>query len=402
MWVECEALEPAECSICEDCAKHPSLQRLIDRYPALGPVCGVCLRDPKKTEYRVADLGVAEAMSNLVRALVRYYYDEEQYNHHWGGDFTPTSILQTENPIVHHEKTSTYNRDPVGSELFFDSLFDPPYPPHDSGVSVYAGFDDGVRLLNWSLQRGTSQHFNKIGKRVRAENYFHIEPDLAELFEVIGDRIESGIAVGSRYYRARIGAEARFRSFDGGFHPKLKSKPYQGDLLGAPPPPSSKSGRVNRAGVSFLYLSSNSDTAAAEVRPHPGHELSIGEFRSVRQLRLADFAVEIDNFSASDAQLDLFSFLVAADRAMSFPVTPENTSRYSITQLIAEVCRQRGFDGVAFMSSVGDGSNICVFDPTSFRYVEGSAVVRRVTALRYDLEPVETILTPGRDDLQMT
>lgn len=309
--------------------------------------------------------------------------------------------MQGENPILFHEETVEHHRDPAENECFFERLFDPAYPPYDEGVAVYAGFNDGDRMMNWSLRRGRSHLFQTIGGRVQRENYFLIEPDLQRVFQDIGDRISCRIGEGAAFHRARIGVSKRFASYDQSWGSKLKSMPYQAAGLGAPPPPLAKAGRLNRAGVSFLYLASDEDTAALEVRPHPGHEISIGQFRLTRPINIAKFDVEIDRFADSDAQLELFTFLVAANRAMSVPIVPEQADRYSMTQILAETARLRGFDGVEYSSALGGGRNLCIFDPTLFQYVERSAVVRRIASLQYRLEDVDTLHEPGPNDREI-
>ncbi len=117
-----------------------------------------------------------------------------------------------------------------------------------------------------------------------------------------------------------------------------------------------------------------------------------------RKLRLADFDVDIARFVKSDVELDLFHFVHSTDAAMSQPIVPGEGHRYSITQLIADILRQRGYDGVVFRSSVGSGQNVCLFDPISALYVDKSAKVRRVEAIRYRLEEVETVLDKADAD----
>jgi RES domain-containing protein len=93
-----------------------------------------------------------------------------------------------------------------------------------------------------------------------------------------------------------------------------------GNEIGAPPPTIATPGRLNRSGVSFLYLSTDETTAAAEVRPHPGHRVSIAAFRSLKEIRLADFgAIDVADFSASDATLALFHLGHATIGTCSIP-----------------------------------------------------------------------------------
>ena len=359
------------------------------------------MRDPEKVTFKVAKLDVVEKLSYLVRALIRYYYDEELYNSHWGGDWTPESLLQVDNPIIFHELTVRFRRDSEVNSVFFDALFDNPYPEYDLGVSVYAGFYEEQRMMNFALKGGHSGQFRQLAKRIVTDNHFLIEPDLLVLFDSIGERISGTIEEGATFYRARIGVEKTVWSMDLDSRPRQRSVPYTNTNLGAPPPLLTRAGRINRSGVSYLYLATDEETAAMELRPHPGHEISIGQFRPIRPLRIAKFDVEIDKFVDSDAQLDLFEFLVAANLAMSQPVTPDSTKGYTLTQLLAEVVRQKGYDGVEFSSSLGTGKNVCAFDANVFEYVDGSSNVQLVSSLRYSFTPVEVVLEPSSSDLEL-
>ena len=48
---------------------------------------------------------------------------------------------------------------------------------------------------------------------------------------------------------------------------EIGHQPFLGDQIGAPPPLAATAGRLNRVGVSFLYLATDKLTAAAEVGP---------------------------------------------------------------------------------------------------------------------------------------
>ena len=88
------------------------------------------------------------ALSSLVRALVRFHYDEWVYNGHWGGDEKPPTMLCSENPIVEHAGAPlafhAMPANPKGSSWVFLILPDPDY---DKGIAVYAGNDDQIGRL---------------------------------------------------------------------------------------------------------------------------------------------------------------------------------------------------------------------------------------------------------------
>lgn len=394
--IDLDDLVPETLTLCQACTKHESLKAFIGRHGQVGVRCGICLN--LSTAPDTCDVAQRQALTYVIRALVRLFYDEEAYNGHWGAQDSPEGLLSVDNPILEHESARGYDRGYDRSFVFLEDIFsNDVYPDYDKGVAVYAGHDeDGMRGYNQSLPYA-DRDLAEFRRRLQTENYFGIEPDLAALIEKVQDRIEVVEPAGQLYFRARLGVAARLNR-PNGFRSETVYKPYQDKALGAPPPQIARAGRLNREGVSFLYLASDIETACAEIRPHPSHQLSVGQYRSLRPLRLANLEADIAAFATSDTQLDLYAFVYAADQAMSLPVRPEQAGRYSITQLIADVLRQRGFDGVAFKSSLNEGGrNVCIFKPEEFEYVPDSAVVQRVKSLRYELVPSVTVLVeePG-------
>lgn len=398
--IDFDDLDPSTLSLCSHCAKHPRLKRFVEEHGITDVRCGICLNtgsapDPNNAANR-------QALIYLIRALVRFFYSEDAYNTHWGAEESVTKLLATDNPILETEPAPGFPRDPEQSWPFFENIFNNDvYPPYDQGVAVFAGFDgDGRRQFNRSLKTsdGVISNFRR---HLETQNYFNLEARLDSLFAKLDQHITVFEGKGQFYYRARLGVAARYGRHQG-FSSQVVYRPYQDKELGAPPPPKARAGRLNREGVSFLYLASDIPTACAEIRPHPSHQLSVGQYRSLRPLKLADLEADIADFAVSDAELDLYAFVYAADQSMSLPALPGEAAGYSITQLIADVLRRRGFDGVAFKSSVAEGGrNLCIFQPADFEYVAGSAVVRGVKSLRYELTDSETVLTEGIDDLPL-
>ncbi|MBX3482405.1 RES family NAD+ phosphorylase [Phenylobacterium sp.] len=388
-------------TLCEACAKHDSLKRFVAKHAVLGPVCGICQR--VDTPYGACDVGQKFQLTNLVKALVRFFYHEYEYNHHWGGDHQPEALLATANPILEDTHGPGFERSPGKSADFLYDLFSAePYPPVDKGVSVYAGFGpNGERHLAFAISDSPSWMLRDLSERLASENPFDVEPEVDAIIERIGTRIDKRVVVGSSFYRCRIGTAKRWERHTWDWKPNIRHQPYQAGELGAPPPPSANSGRLNREGVAFLYLASDQHTAAAEVRPHPGHLLSVGQYRAARDVRIAAFEADIAEFCGSEADLNLFHFIHAVDQTMARPVLPGATGRYTVTQLVADCLRRRGFDGVSFQSSVANGQNLCVFRPDTFAYVEDSAAVLSVKALAYTLEDAPMLLAPEDGDYDL-
>jgi hypothetical protein len=375
-----EAEAEEKVSLCVDCARHPSLKEVVLARPVVG-TCAFCCR----TDATVRDPDDAEPMVMLVRALIRFHWDEDAYNSHWGGDDVLKLFADDRNSVIAPPVADTWQDE-------FDSLLqEPPYPDRDKGISIYAGFDqDGLRQIDFAISR--------TDPRLMTEDVVVVQPDLERLVGPFLADIAFTLPAATLAMRARVGVAAVYGRMDG-FDYQLLRQPYQGAAIGASPSPGD--GRLNRAGHPVLYLGSTSYTSLAEIRPHPGHYVSIGSFETIRDLRIADFDPDIARFATSDDRLDFYAVIQAFDRMMSTPVTPEDKAGYRLTQLLAEVLAARGFDGVRYRSSVSDGVNLCLFDSASAVYVDGHAEVRFVEAVRYDAPKSPSLQNPGPSDYRI-
>lgn len=98
------------------------------------------------------------------------------------------------------------------------------------------------------------------------------------------------IRAGQTFYRARIGRKEIQGAVDDCNTSFIL--PYHGKDIGKPPALRTTGGRFNRAGQSFLYLSSDVETAIAEVHLQVGQECSVGEFECIRDVYLVDLSDE--------------------------------------------------------------------------------------------------------------
>lgn len=374
-------------SICIDCARHPSLKRMIDAKPANGR-CAFCCRD----NVRVRDLDDIEPMVMLLRALIRFHWNEFEYNSHWGGESAVHLFADDANPVVKPPVTDTYQ------DEFHFLLEDPVYPDPDKGIAIYAGFDeDGGRNINFALSQSNPRILRVLAELLMTEDSVDVAPRFEALIDPFLANLGFTKPKGAVGLRARTGVAAAFQHFPGfGFETEIRRQPYTGTAIGASPKPGH--GRLNKEGEPVLYLGSKAYTALAEIRPHPGHYVSIGAFETTRDLRLADFDPDIALFSQNELRLEQYDIIQALDRLMSTPVTPEDKAGYLLTQLLAQVLKAKGFDGVQYRSSVSDGVNFCLFDPTDANFVDGHSAVHHVRGLTYDVPECSTVLVPGIGD----
>lgn len=209
--------------------------------------------------------------------------------------------------------------------------------------------DDGSALERWHEFRGELMHENRFfPKKV---------PDLDRLRDLLDGYLcaEMG-CIPEILYRARICDT---------------DQPYALDKMGRPQKAYAGHGRANPAGIPYLYLASDIDTAIAEVRPHTGDKVCVAEFEMAAGLRIADLRhprKTISPFSLSDeaavsALRKDVSFLCQLGEELTRPVLPRAAHlEYLPSQYLCEFIKDRGFDGVMYGSSVGAGINIALFE----------------------------------------
>lgn len=130
-------------------------------------------------------------------------------------------------------------------------------------------------------------------------------------------------------------------------------------------------GRANPKGISYLYLSNDENTSLAELRPHIGENISSAQFKVTRNLRVIDcysvpkhFTYISCVFNPPSSQEDIrYAIWSMINDAFTKPVSNDDSSSdYVPTQILAELFKSEGYDGICFKSSLGQGHNFVLFD----------------------------------------
>ena len=362
--------------LCIECAKDIRLKKLIQTINRKD-VCSCC----GNTEF-VIDIDSNEFVQ-MIKALVRYHYSEWDYNEHWGGDGLYSLFYEDD---IFFNKQNFKDKDEYGE--FIDRVMSfEVYEDYDKGVSIFAGYYKGEQNpLLCSIKSDLDHSIKNIEDRLKNENYFKFENQVSKILSVYSERCKVVIKEKAEFYRARIGVQDKKRDFfSGGFEAEMVFEPYSNSQIGAPPPHLSGFGRINRAGVSYLYCATDKHTAISEIRPHPGDIVSIGKFFTNKELVMFDLTeVQFLKYYQNDKKLDDFKTLNTFTQLMQKVVPPSERQAYNITQLIADCIRKLNFDGILFPSSVGGGSNIVVFSPENMDYTYKDADVVEIKAVNYE------------------
>ena len=214
--------------------------------------------------------------------------------------------------------------------------------------------------------------YRRFARRLARESRYLRTPEedrfLRELLTTATTRIVD-LSAGLGLWRAQRGHGWRPLCIDGehvddipAAHPPERMKPVPGRA---------KEGRANPKGIPVLYLSTRGQTAMSEVRPWLGSLVSLAHFRTTRPFRVVDLSIpDADtgrlriHFSEPDPEEREQAVWTQLGRAFSEPTTSaDDTADYAPTQLIAELFKNDGYDGIAYSSAFGEnGHNIVLFD----------------------------------------
>ena len=137
-----------------------------------------------------------------------------------------------------------------------------------------------------------------------------------------------------------------------------------------PPPLFRKAGRFNTASDAYLYVAFDKDMAIHEMRPSIGQKYSIVEFRSNKETKIADLTG-----SNMPLEKDNILFLSLVDK-ISEPNTDDTEIFYHITQHMAHILQEKGYDGIMYKSTLKkEKNNILLFDEVNVGFVSSEIVV---------------------------
>lgn len=134
-------------------------------------------------------------------------------------------------------------------------------------------------------------------------------------------------------------------------------------------------GRANPRGIPCLYLATTKETAMSEVRPWIGSYVSAALFETTRPLTVIDCSrrynenplfFKLDDWAYEPPPEQRTEAVWAhIDKAFAEPMTrSDDQADYAATQILAELFKHAGADGVVYKSNFGEkGFNIVLFNP---------------------------------------
>ena len=237
-------------------------------------------------------------------------------------------------------------------------------------------------------------------KKKQKERYFH-DSETHELFETLlttaKEHTES-ISKGNLFWRAQLGC-ANDPLYDNGLIIDYNAIPHPIERM-KPLADKAREGRINPKGIPCLYLSTDEKTAISEVRPWVGFYVTVAQFETIKDLRVIDCSRgKINSMFMTATDLDklwkleqptpeesIKTIWLWIDKEFSEPIDRiDNTADYIPKQIVAELFKTNGFDGIKYKSLFNNGENLALFDINAAEQI-GDGKVFQVTKINIDFE----------------
>ena len=143
-------------------------------------------------------------------------------------------------------------------------------------------------------------------------------------------------------------------------------------------------GRLNPKGILVFYSSMSKETAMSELRPWVKSKITVGTFRTTRDLKVLDLTLDPLQDIPEDESDERKEKFVWGDINYSFskPIVNSDTSaEYVPTQILAEFFKKNGFKAIIHKSSLGNDKNIVFFNSDYLELI--SKEVKEVSAVNY-------------------
>lgn len=358
---------------CENCFTNKYLKKYIQEQHKIG-ICDYC---NSESVYTISTNAIGtyirtcldKAYENI-DAGTGAMYDSEDDEYYAGNGEIATSYSVKEILIENEEVMS----DKIIESRLLEDIFEDSGPSEREKMQgAYDKYEDietpqfvisndlyGQESTNmyysWEIFKHTIKHYNRFfdidGSDLRKEYLQNLRPYIMEYEDVIDK--------GAVFYRARKQDDTLQLFHDIDVYKEL-----------APAPPKyASTNRMSPAGISYLYLASDRQTAWTECRCKQENVL-VAEYESVEELSIIDFSkkafVETESIFSKKYDHDLRwinQFLDSFIKEITRPVNDDkqdHSYEYASTQLMAEYIRSLGYSGICFNSSVSSGKSYVFF-----------------------------------------
>ncbi len=357
--------------VCHRCIAEPLLKKEIRRWGRVED-CHYCHTERLRA---VSVTWLARRIDNVYRQLVRH------------GEEVPRVLEDSDNVdwVINGERPSQLIAEMI--ECADDRIAEDIVSQlsEDHGDAIYRDgdtdwYDDASDIYQIELPEDErfQEAWENFCKSLKHERRFFSETARSLLDEILGPIITDSTSILSKairtigpddadrfVYRGRLANDIDERK-------TIFAAPIA--QLGAPPPRRATAGRMNSAGISVFYGSSDPVTCVAELRAPVGGSAVVAKFEIIRPLRLLDLT-KLEKVQNALSRFhpkffdthDYAQFIRGFHREIKKPIIPGwEALEYLPTQVVAEYLWTRddgAVDGLIFGSSqvTGETTNIVLF-----------------------------------------
>lgn len=379
---------------CEDCFKHKAIKKFIRSHSSIFGKCEYCGSSDialisLRTLGEYISLCLEKAYEHIDDGTGAMYDSEDKmYLDSDGKEVTVYSvreILRDEEDVFSDDTNSDLLTDDLFSKLLSyeeqkDGVFNP-FCDVDTQCFVIKdnlyGLEATQVYWDWELFKYIVKHYNRFfevdGFEIRNKCLDKIN---TYLYNFIVD-----IDIDMVFYRAR--------EQDDSIKDITGIDPYK--EMGPAPYNKAKTNRMSPAGISYLYVAEDKNTAFSECRLN-GKRAVVAEFKLKKSLRIIDFSRRVFYMVKSIFEKDydhderwISLFLKNFVEEITMPVdddVQDHSCDYAATQVIAEYLKNKHYDGICFQSSVGEGKSYVFFcgpdtehAPDAYSYSSGDSLL---------------------------
>ena len=221
-------------------------------------------------------------------------------------------------------------------------------------------------MVDTFLSEDIFRRFQEEALRKRRYFWSKASAEFLEAAAATSRRRLKKIPAGQQYWRAQLGHQMQLDKESGervlSPHPEERMRPFADRAI---------EGRVNPKGIPCLYFATTPEVAMTEVRPWIGSTISLAAFETTRDLKLVDCA-QSPSGKAEDRIED--AVWREINEAFAEPIVrSDTTGDYAATQILAEVFKVEGADGVIYKSAfLETGLNLALFDLECAKLIDTS------------------------------
>jgi hypothetical protein len=232
-------------------------------------------------------------------------------------------------------------------------------------------------------------YYESFAKEVKETNRYihssHSEQFLSEFRDYIYSK-RLIIKKNTIFYRAQIGCDFYDAKLSGVSAKEKLPKAY-GEARLRPLRDSAREGRLNPKGISYMYLANTKKTAISETRPWKFDIVSVGVFENKNELKIVTFDPlknpNNEKFWRDKIDFDEYESQMLS-HAFSRPVNnTEKSCDYVPTQILSEVIKNEGFDGIEYQSVLSSGINYVIFDQDKMKFTNSTFEI--VKSINYEI-----------------